>query len=340
MLDHETYWRRQREKVRLKPGTIYLNTGSFAPLTDQIWEVVTALRQRLFESPSNFFWRQSPPLMTRARRSLADYLHVRPEDLLLLPNATTGINIVSQSLSLEPGDEILTTDQEYGAMLSCWRRRARQDGLTVREVPIPIPCEHPDQIARALEDALSPRTKILFFSHVTSPSGLVLPAERLCALATQHGVRSVVDGAHAPGMVPLDLESLGADFYAGNCHKWMMAPTGAGFLHVKAARQHELESIITSWGWDYPADDAEHDSGWGGTFWARDLEFHGTQDRCSMMVLPEVLGFRAQIGEERRRLSPRPDDFNRPGRRQRHGRRTRRQHDRLPDAARRRHRRA
>jgi isopenicillin-N epimerase len=193
---------------------------------------------------------------------------------------------------------VLLTDHEYGAMRFCFDRLAHERRWQVREVALPCPATSSQDIVARFEAAVSPRTRVLFFSHVTSPTGLVLPAESLCALAARHGIVSIVDGAHAPGMLRLDLEEIGADYYAGNCHKWMMAPTGAAFLYCQPQHKGRLRPLITSWGWDYDSSAGELDSGWGGSYWARHLEFIGTQDRCAQMALPIVLDFRARLGEE------------------------------------------
>lgn len=290
-------WSRHRAEVLLDPDSIYLNAGSFSPLCRSVWGELTALRAQLATSPSDFHWRTTPPLWDAARTALAQYLNFPRENLLLLPNATFGVNVVTRSLPLRPGDEILTTDHEYGAMLYCWQRLAKSQSLSVRTCALPWPTESSDAILQSVADAMSPRTRVLFFSHVTSPTGMVLPARELCALAAEKGVLCVVDGAHAPGMIPLDLATLGADFYAGNCHKWLMGPAGSAFLAVHPRAKHLLEPLITSWGWEYPIDRAEEESGWGGSYWARNFEFHGTTDRCPLLVLPAVLSHWKRLGE-------------------------------------------
>jgi len=207
--------------------------------------------------------------------------------------------VVSSSVPLRPGDEILTSDHEYGAMVSCWKRRAKKAGARLRRVRLPYDSEDAGAVVDAFRRAIGPRTRVLFFSHVTSTTGLVLPAAALCAMARRRGVITVVDGAHAAGMVPLDLGRIGADFYGANAHKWLMAPAGCGFLHVRRERKALLRSIITSWGWGYPARRRERDSGGGGSCWQRDFEFHGVTDRTPQMVLPELLAFRRRLGGER-----------------------------------------
>jgi isopenicillin-N epimerase len=294
----ESYWQRLRDEVLLDPGSTNLNAGSFSPLRRAIFDAVTLLRREQASNPSNFHWRRTPGLLEAARLALASYLNTPTANLLLLPNATFGINLVTRSLHIPAGGEILTTDHEYGAMISCWHRLAKHCNLSIRTVELPQRIEAPTQIIEAIEAGITSATRVLFISHVTSPTGLVFPVRELCQLARTRGILSVVDGAHAPGMLPLDLTELGADFYAGNCHKWLMAPAGSGFLYAAAACRQQLEPLITSWGWGYPEKFADEDSGWGNSFWARNLEFHGTIDRCATLILPEVLDDRRRIGEE------------------------------------------
>jgi isopenicillin-N epimerase len=262
-----------------------------------VLEAVTALRQRLAANPSDFLWRQTPPLIESARARLAQYLHCDPTDLLLLPNITVGLNIICNSLKLEPGSEILTTDHEYGAMIACWRRAATRQNCTVREIVLPYRTEDPREIVEAFSKAITPgKTRVLYFSHVNCTTGLAMPVAQLCKLARERGLISVIDGAHAPGMVPVDLKSTGADFYAANCHKWMMAPAGAGFMHVPRESRKLIAPLITSWGYEYDPAQADEPSSGGGSKWQWSYEFHGTSDRTPQMVLPQVLDFRAEIG--------------------------------------------
>jgi isopenicillin-N epimerase len=175
---------------------------------------------------------------------------------------------------------------------------AGERGWKIRVASLPYQTDDPAELVDAVAGQFTSATRILFFSHVSSPSGLILPAVELCKLARERGAVSVIDGAHAPGMIPVDVEVIGADFYAGNCHKWLLAPLGAAFLHVRASWRSKMEPRITSWGWDYDEANGDADSGWGGSFWARNLEFQGTLDRCPQLVLPEVLDFRASLGDE------------------------------------------
>src|SRR5437764_5047481 len=220
----------------LDPNVTNLNTGSFGPLPRAVFERVTQLRHRLAEEPMDFLLREMPAHLWHARESLAAFLGADPTRLIFTANVTTSVNMIASSLVLAAPGEILLTDHEYGAMHWCWERAAQRLGLTARTFALPRRADDPQQVVEACHAALSPRTQLLFFSHVLSPTGMVLPARALCALAREHGVLSVVDGAHAPAMVPLNLDEVGADFYGGNCHKWLLAPTGAGALYPGRGR--------------------------------------------------------------------------------------------------------
>jgi isopenicillin-N epimerase len=294
----ESFWRARRRRVLLERGAVQLNAGTLSPTPKPVFDAVVRLRRLQAEGPTDFLARRGPVLIQRSRAALAAFLRADPAELLLIPNVTFAINVVSASLPLRPGDEILTDDHEYGAMISCWRRRAARCGARLRRIRLPFRAEDPGEIVDAFRRAIGPRTRILYFSHVTCTTGLVLPAAPLCALARGLGVTTVIDGAHAPGMVPVDLRRIGADFYGANAHKWLMAPSGCGFLHARRGRKPLLRSIVTSWGWGYPPARREKDSLWGGSFWQRDFEFHGVTDRTPQMVLPEVLAFRRSLGGE------------------------------------------
>src|SRR5688500_13410922 len=230
--DHadESFWQAKRGLVALPAGKVNLNAGTLSPTPLPVLAAVNRLRGQMARDPSDFLWRRTGPLIERARERVARYVNCDARDLLLLPNATYAINVVVNALRLPRGAEILTSDHEYGAMMFTWRRAAARNGWTVREVELPFQTEDPEEIVEAFRRAIGEATKVLYFSHGTTTTGLVLPARELCALARERGLLAIVDGAHAPGMVPLDIGAIGADFYAANCHKWMMSPPGAGFV--------------------------------------------------------------------------------------------------------------
>lgn len=293
----DSFWRRMRDDVCLDPNETYLNAGSYSPVPRCVLDAAMAWRSRLASSPMRVLCEEMPKRLVQSRDSLSDYLGAAGRRLLLLPNATYAVNLAVRSIELPSGSEILLTDHEYGAMRFCWERAAAERGWRLRTVELPYRTEVPARILEVISDSIGAETRVLFFSHVTSPTGLVLPAQDLCRRARQMGLMTVVDGAHAPGMIPLALNTVDADYYAGNCHKWMMAPTGAGFLSVSEQARRSLAPLVTSWGWEFdPTDDA--DSGWGGSRWSQRVEFQGTQDRTAQLVLPEAIAFRRQLTEK------------------------------------------
>lgn len=292
-------WASLRQQMMLDPGVINLNTGSFGPLPRCVFQRVTELRHRLAEEPMDFLLRGLPPLLWHSRQRLAEFLGARPERLVFTANVTTAVNLVASSLNLAAPGEILLTDHEYGAMHWCWERAAQRLGLTLRTFPLPVNAETPEAIVEAFRAAATPRTRLVFFSHVLSPTGLVLPAKALCAEARRRGIVSVVDGAHAPAMVPLNLDDIGADFYGGNCHKWLLAPTGAGFLHIGAGNEDRLQPLQVSWGFRHARTALDTPDEFGSTPRLRFLEFEGTRDVCPWLAVPQAIDFQAAIGWER-----------------------------------------
>jgi isopenicillin-N epimerase len=282
--------------MMLDRGVVNLNTGSFGPLPRPVFERVTALRRRLAEEPMDFLVRGAPPLLWKARDCLARFLGTDPRRLVFTANVTASINLVASSLRLAGPGEILLTDHEYGAMHWCWQRAAQRQGLTLRTFSLPPLPAHPREIVAAACAALGERTRLLFFSHVLSPTGMVLPARELCAEARRRGVLTVVDGAHAPAMLPLDLDAISADYYGGNCHKWLLAPTGSGFLSFAPGAADRLEPLQVSWGWrPGPGDPDERDE-FGSTPRLRRLEFEGTRDPCPWLAVPAAIDFQAELG--------------------------------------------
>jgi isopenicillin-N epimerase len=280
----------------LDPTVINLNTGSFGPLPRCVFDHVTALRRRLAEEPMDFLLRQLPPLLWEARRYLAEFLGGTPERLVFTANVTTSVNIIASALQLASPGEILLTDHEYGAMHWCWERAAQCQGLTLRTFRLPVLAASPQEVVDALAAAITERTRLLFFSHVLSPTGMVLPAQALCAEARRRGVLTVVDGAHAPAMVPVELDRLGCDFYGGNCHKWLLAPTGAGFLYLGQGNEGRLQPLQVSWGWQHDARRLDERDEFGSTPRLRFLEFEGTRDVCPWLAVPCAIDFQAGIG--------------------------------------------
>lgn len=298
--NHErAFWDSARAAMLLDPTVANLNTGSFGPLPRPVFERVTALRQRLAEEPMDFLLRVLPPLLWEARERLATYLGGDPRRLVFTSNVSVAVNIVAAALRLAAPGEVLLTDHEYGAMHWCWERATQRQGLTLRTFSLPVLAEDPAEIVEAFCRAMTPRTRLLFFSHVLSPTGLVLPAREICAEARRRGIITVVDGAHAAAMVPVNLAEMRCDFYGGNCHKWLLAPTGTGFLYLGAGNEDRLTPLQVSWGWHPQSDRLDERDEFGSTPRLRALEFEGTRDCAPWLTVPTAIDFQAQIGVER-----------------------------------------
>ena len=293
------FWSHAREEMLLDPAVANLNTGSFGPLPRIVFDQVTKLRQRLAEEPMDFLVRQAPPLLWEARERLARYLGGDAYRLAFTVNVTAAINAVAAGLRLAAPGEILLSDHEYGAMHWCWERAAIRQGLTLRTFALPLLAGDPPEIVDAARAAFSDRTRVLFFSHVLSPTGLVLPARALCAEAKRRGIITVIDGAHAPAMVPVELEKIGCDYYGGNCHKWLLAPTGSGFLYSGPGSEERLQPLAVSWGWHYDRSHADERDEFGSTPRLRAYEFEGVRDPCPWLTVPAAIDFQDGIGRER-----------------------------------------
>lgn len=292
------HWNQARAQMLLDPDVVNLNTGSFGPLPRIVFDRVTTLRRRLAEEPMDFLVRQVPPLLWQARERLASYLHGDPRRLIFTANVTASINTVAAALCLTAPGEILLTDHEYGAMHWCWERAAQRQGLSLRTFALPAMARQPEEIVDAVRAALTERTRVLFFSHVLSPTGLVLPAREIAAECRRRGVIAVVDGAHAPAMIRVDLEELRCDFYGANCHKWLLAPTGAGFLYLGAGSEDRLQPLQVSWGWHYDRNRLDERDEFGSTPRLRSFEFEGTRDPCPWLAVPTAIDFQDKLGWE------------------------------------------
>jgi isopenicillin-N epimerase len=292
-------WSDARAGMLLDPTVVNLNTGSFGPLPRVVFDRATELRRRLAEEPMDFLLRQAPPLLWDARRCLASLLRADPRRLVFTTNVSASINLVAAALRLAAPGEVLLSDHEYGAMHWCWERAAARQGLTLRTFPLPVLAEDPAEIVAAVGAALTERTRLLFVSHVLSPTGLVLPVREISALARRRGVLTVIDGAHAPAMVPLDVAAVGCDFYAGNCHKWLLAPTGSGFLFFAPGSEDRLQPLQVSWGWHHDRARPDEPDEFGSTPRLRALEFEGTRDLCPWLAVPAAIEFQEGLGWER-----------------------------------------
>ncbi len=275
-----------RRQFLLDPSVTFLNHGSFGATPRPVLREYQRWQRELERQPVEFLGRRFTDLMMAARKSLANYLGTDANNLVYTTNVTESLNIVAHSLNLGPGDEVLSTDHEYGALDRTWRFLAKERGFVYINQPIPVPMTTKETFVAALWRGVTPHTRVIFLSHITSPTALIFPVGEVVKKARQAGIRTIVDGAHAPGQIPLDLDALGADFYGGNLHKWLCAPKGAGFLYARPEAQDQLKPFVVSWGYE-----AEFPSS---SRFVDHFEWTGTRDIASFLSVPTAIEFQSE----------------------------------------------
>jgi isopenicillin-N epimerase len=234
----------------LDPAVTFLNHGSFGACPRVVLERQRQWREEMEREPVEFLVRKLQPLLDHSRDALAELIGADPADVVFVHNATAGVNAVLRSLRLRPGDEILSTSHDYNACRNVVRYVAERGGAAARVINIPPPIRSPRQLIDATLEQVGPRTRLVMLDHVASPTAIIFPVEELVRELDRRGVDALIDGAHAPGMLPLDVRRIGAAYYTGNCHKWLCAPKGAGFLHVRRDRQQGIQPAVISHGWN------------------------------------------------------------------------------------------
>lgn len=275
--DHAAEAQRLRTLWALDPAVVYLNHGSFGACPSAVMQAQTGLRRELEREPVDFLDETLPARLEAARREVAAFVGADPMDLVFVPNATAGVNAVLRSLRFQAGDEVLVTGHTYAACRKTAEFVAARTGARIVTATLPFPVREAEEIVAAVLGCVSARTRLALLDHVTSPTALVLPIARLVGELEARGVETLVDGAHAPGMVPLDLSALGAAYYTGNAHKWLCAPKGAAFLHARRDRQSDLHPTIISHGYT---------SGFRAEF-----DWTGTCDPTPWLCIPEAVRF-------------------------------------------------
>jgi isopenicillin-N epimerase len=263
----------------------FLNHGSFGAVPRVVFDEQTEWRRRVEARPVETLARRGDELTGVAKEAVGRWLGMRPEDFGLVTNASDGVNAVLRSLEFQPGDELVTTNHVYNAVRQAMRYVGGRAGASYREVEVPLPVTGPEEVAERVIAGLSDRTRLLVIDHVTSPSALIFPVDPIVHECNKRGVDVLVDGAHAPAMLPLDVGRIGAAYYAGNLHKWAFAPRGAAFLRVRPDRQADIHPTVIS-----------HRLGEG---IAREFGWQGTRDVTAWLTAPRAVAFLAELGEQR-----------------------------------------
>ena len=278
----------------LDPSIVFLNHGSFGACPAAVLQAYQGWQLELERNPVQFLGRRSGELLAQSRAALATELGANPDHLVYLPNATSAVNTVARSLPLQAGDEILTSNHEYGACDNTWNFVCQHTQARYVPVEIPLPLQA-EEFTRRIWAGVTPRTRVIFLSHITSSTGLIFPLAELCQRARAAGILTLIDGAHVPGHIGLNLDQLGADFYTGNCHKWLCAPKGSAFLHVRPEHHPLIEAPVVSWG--YSTDlrgTAAFEAFTGSNLLAQRMQWQGTRDIAAYLSVPAAIKFQAQ----------------------------------------------
>jgi isopenicillin-N epimerase len=270
-----------RKIFLLDPSITFLNHGSFGATPKPVFDEYQRWQLELEKQPVEFMGRRFAGLMAESRAALGEYLGTYADNLVYAQNVTISINIVAHSLELGMGDEVLSSDHEYGAMDRTWRFLAKERGFTYINRPVSLASKQ--AFIDSFWSGITPCTRVIFLSHITSPTALIFPVKEIIQKARAAGIITVIDGAHAPGQIRLDLDSLGADFYGGNLHKWLCAPKGAGFLYARPEMQHLLKPLVVSWGYEPETP--------GPSAFVDLHEWWGTRDIAAFLSVPAAIEF-------------------------------------------------
>lgn len=276
-----------RAAFLLDPDVVYLNHGSFGATPRPVLAAYQEWQRRLERQPVAFLVGELPGHLADARQVLGQYVGAGADDLVYVPNATFALNVVARSLPLGPGDQVLATNHEYGACDNTWQFLSRKRGFDYIRQPIDFPAGSDEALVAQLWQGVTPHTRVIFLSHITSVTAMRFPVAEICRRAAAAGILTVIDGAHAPGQVTLDMGVIGADFYFGNAHKWLCSPKGAAFLYTRPGCQPLIEPLVVGWGW------GEERTLRFGSDYLDALQWLGTNDLSAYLAVPAAIDFQA-----------------------------------------------
>ena len=275
--------KKYRPLFSLDPDVIYLNHGSFGACPKIIFDSLISFQKKLEYEPVKFLDEHLYEYLKESRKSLSEYINCDRDDVAFFPNPSTALNTLIRSLDLNKGDQILTTNHEYGALDRTWNFISKKKGCEYVKIDIEVPFNDKQKFIDKFKQAINENTKVIFLSHITSPTALIFPVEEIIALAKKNNILTIIDGAHVPGHIELDIKKLDPDFYCGACHKWMCSPKGVAFLYVKKEFQNIMEPLVVSWGYEaeYPSSSQYLDY----------MQWQGTNDMSAYLTVPETINF-------------------------------------------------
>ena len=276
-----------RSAWSLPTDVTFLNHGSFGLVPFDVQASRQEWQSRIYANPMNFFLREMEVALVQAADRLGRLIGAAARDLVFVDNATMAMNIVAHSVDLAAGDEVLLTNHEYGAVRRIWQKRCDRSGAKLVICNLPQPCVSTTTLADHLFSTVTARTKLLVFSQISSPTAMILPAAEICRRAREAGLPVCIDGPHALGVVPLNLEQLGCDYYCASCHKWLCAPTGSGFLYVSRKLQIQLNPLLVSWGGSIAGRPPT---------WQDEFNWQGTRDPAACLAIPAAIDFLERVG--------------------------------------------
>ena len=274
-----------KELYHLDPSIIFLNHGSFGACPKPVFEVYQNWQRKLEQQPVEFMAIKVYDFLEEARHALGDYVGCHGDDLIFVTNPTTAVNTVIRSLDLGLDDEVLMTDMEYGSLVRTWEHYAQDKGFSIVQQPTPVPLTTHEDYIEHFWEAVTERTKIIYLSEITSSTGLILPVAAICKKAKEAGIMTIVDGAHVPAHIPLNIAEMDPDVYVGACHKWLSAPKGSSFLYVKKSLQETIEPLIISWGSEVDPSPSP---------FIYESQYQGTWDPSAFLTVPAAIQFQQE----------------------------------------------